>query len=381
MVSAVWQPCTSLGQTGASPSGQFQLVRSVDVRARVAESEAPSIYLGPAAKPRAGLISWLYKAKGRSYLAKCVPSPGWIQRGNSLAIAYNGVQYEFFDMDAGNLGYRRHDMWATNTLSPNPFFYPVEFLDPTNQQHPGRDVKLWYAKSQAVMRQVIAATTWERHAPDGTSAIADIPGKGKWSGHRFFYRVLFGRKVDYLPATIELVYGKAREISWRYDILAYRKTAVEKKDFYYAKSVLVRGYLRGKQYLTQRVDVQSCRLNLPLPASDFTIDFGLADRVFNIATGKIIYDRFASPKEHKLVIGVKRFNAPPPGKPITKLSEHILSRSAAGSRSSAPLAGVPVLRGVSRKQALVLVVVFAVLASASGGLVLIFWRRMRNRLR
>jgi hypothetical protein len=360
---------------------QFRLVRSVDLQATVAQSESPSVYLGAAAAPRAGKISWLYKAMGRSYFLKCVPASGWIQRGNALAIAYNGTQYEFFDIDAGNLGYRRKDMWATNTLAQNPFFYPVEFLDPTNQKHPGRDVKLWYAQSRAVLRRLVSSTSWESRAPAGYSAVADIPGVGRWYSHRFMYRVLFGREIDYLPRTIELVYGRKNEISWRYDIAAYRTVPIGGKPFYYAKSALIRGYLHGKLYLTQRVSVRSCRLNVPLPASAFTIDFGLADRVFNIATGRIVYDRFASPKDHKLIIGVKRFKEPLPGKPVSKTPAHRAVARSGGSGIPAPVAVAPAPQTISETRSVVMAVAFAGLALLSGGAVFVLRRRSRLQRR
>ena len=361
--------------------GQYRLVRTVDTRALVAETQIPSVYMPVATKPITGTISWLYKAMGRSYFLKCVPASGWIQRGNALAIAYNGTQYEFFDIDAGNLGYRRKDMWATNTLAQNPFFYPVEFLDPTNQKHPGRDVKLWYAQSRAVLRRLVSSTSWESRAPAGYSAVADIPGVGRWYSHRFMYRVLFGREIDYLPRTIELVYGRKNEISWRYDIAAYRTVPIGGKPFYYAKSALIRGYLHGKLYLTQRVSVRSCRLNVPLPASAFTIDFGLADRVFNIATGRIVYDRFASPKDHKLIIGVKRFKEPLPGKPASKTPAHGPVARSGGSGIPAPVAVASAPQTISETRSVVLAVVFAGLALLSGGAVFVLRRRSRLQRR
>ncbi len=280
--------------------GQYRLIKTVDLRAIVKEVDYYSLIakvapLSPTLskiKMYTGTIRWRYKAEGRKYYIKTVPSPGFAVAGN-LIITYNDHQYDYFDRKWGRMSVRSKDMWSCPVLSPNPFFYPLSFMDKSNDQRSAYAIKLWQARSRKIEKRIIAETRWERRVPPGYSAVATVPASGTLDKHPFFYKIFFGQRVDYLPTRLEIL-RKGGGLIWRYDILSYAKAMISGHMFYWMKSGRLRVYnlrLRGKVLFDDRVDVQLCVLNQPLAESDFTIDWHRARWVYQIGTGQLLYDR------------------------------------------------------------------------------------------
>lgn len=273
--------------------GQYRLVKTVDLKALVTQVEYPSLMVPPPwpRKIHSGTIRWRYKAEGRKYYIKTVPSPGFVVGGN-LIITYNNHQFDYFDRKWGRMSVRSKDMWCCPVLSPNPFFFPIGFIDKTSDQRFEFAIKLWQARSRKIEKRIIAEARWERHVPPGYSAIAEVPASGTMNKRPFFFKIFFGRDVDYLPIRVESAYRTGGGPISRYDILSYAKTMINGHPFYWMKSGRIRGYtLRGQVCIDSRVDVQQCLFNQPLPDSDFTIDWHRARWVYQIGTGQLLYDR------------------------------------------------------------------------------------------
>jgi hypothetical protein len=267
--------------------GQYRLIKTVDMKALAEEKEYVSLLPVPRpGRTSIGTLRWHYKAEGRKYYVKTVPSPGFVA-GGSYIITYNGHQYDFFDRADGNLYFRTKDMRSCPVLSPNPFFYPVSFLDTTSDQRFSYAIMLWQARSRKTENRIIAVAHWEQYVPPGYSAVAEVPANGTMNKRPFLFKIFFGRDVAYLPIRVESVYRKGGGTIWRYDILSYAKTIINGHPFYWMKSGRLRGYTqRGQVCVDSRTDVQKCVFNKRLPDGDFSVDFRLAQRIFTITTGK-----------------------------------------------------------------------------------------------
>ena len=275
--------------------GQYRLIKTVKMNAIIRETDYDSLIakvvphspMLSKIKMHTGTIRWCYKAEGRKYYIKTVPSPGFAIGGN-IIFAYNDHRFNVFDRNSSSLFFRRKDMRSCQLLTSNPFYYPLEFINQSNDQRHHYVIKLWYAQSRKMETRIIAETRWEKDIPPGYSAVATVPARGTLDKHLFFYKIFFGQRVDYLPIRVEIL-RKGGGLIWRYDILSYTKVMIHSHPFYWMKSGRLRIYnltLRGKVLFDDRVYVQQCILNQPLHDNDFTIDYRLANHIFTITTGK-----------------------------------------------------------------------------------------------
>ncbi len=237
--------------------GQYRLIKTVDMRSRVREVQYPFLMVPPPwpGRTHVGIIRWRYKAEGQKYYIKTVPSSGFAP-GFNYIITYNGHQYDFFVRADGNLYFRTRDMRSCPVLSPNPFFYPLYFIDSSNDQRFSYAIMLWQARSRKIENRIIAEVHWEQHVPPGYSAVAEVPANGTMNKRPFLFKIFFGWHPSYLPIRVESVYRTGGGPILRYDILSYAKTMINGHPFYWMKSGRMRDYTqKGQVCIDSRTDV------------------------------------------------------------------------------------------------------------------------------
>ena len=267
--------------------GQYQRLRSVSIKVVVQRTLNLPLIESGAKKAKSFTVVLRYKAAGMRYaISNSSNGPGGL--GGHEAIAFDGNRFE--SLAGTYLWYERSYNGPTPVATGNVFFYPLIFADPSCDGHVGRIITLPYVSNARTEKKIIARATWKKTPAGPYSAIANIPGPGKMNKHRFFYRVFFGKGVDYLPARVEVLYRHVNGPPlWKYDLLAYGRADAGRRPFYYLKSYRRKGYLRQGMFMQDMGKVTLYAINKLLRRSDFTINFGLASTIYDADAKKIIF--------------------------------------------------------------------------------------------
>lgn len=109
----------------------YDAVASVHMRAEVTISQ----------KGVVGKASYEYWAEGDKYRIKCASDPS-LGLMSDVEYAFNGEYFQFLLRDADTLVIRPEDSKQLPTAIPNPFFLPVNYLDPDDDACPTCALKL-----------------------------------------------------------------------------------------------------------------------------------------------------------------------------------------------------------------------------------------------
>ena len=263
--------------------GQYQSIDTVHVKSQI----VIKTYFGRVQDPSSNdatvrdnhYESWAnkegnYRVNSFFYDANGNPTGTW-------EFAWNGNLFQLFDKRGLLFTYGKKEPEQNPCAPENPLFAQLLFLGRDDDNCRAcilkladvRNVELWERKTNSAKVVTTSAQT-------PAQMVVEIPG-GVMDGRDFVFHVYFGDNPDYLPSKINWV-DTAGDIICQTEISAYKAIDLNGKRTYWPKSVRHSGTdAQGNILVELHAEIEVCEINKDLPPDIFTIDFSLAEAVWD----------------------------------------------------------------------------------------------------
>ena len=138
-----------------------------------------------------------YWAEGNRYRIRSTSDPR-LELTQDFDIAYDGTQFQLFDLGKSTLTVRRDDLRQLPIALPNPFFLPLDFLSQDNDDCLLCRLKLQHLAGGSLWQDKLSSASLVSSAADRPGPpIYDVPG-GSIGGVPFRHRIYLGKDGDSL---------------------------------------------------------------------------------------------------------------------------------------------------------------------------------------